>query len=700
MAFPQPTEADLVPKADETPLSADADQVSDDLDTSVDNLLKEDEFLEAELAPETPADEFELDLDLDLDEDHGREKGEQAVTDDELPDLGDLDDLAGLDDDLLTVDEAGADLEEAKVNLEAETETEGIADQQGLDLESEEIDIADLELELEDSPASGVQSDENLDDLDFELDLDLDSEAQEDEALAEDGLEVVETDELDLSDLEDIADQEETSVSELQQSEAPDELEPDVATYSQNQTAQPAAGTESIDELDLSDLEEFVDSDETALSRETAENAIEDLELDLDMPVDEETQATDAADVADLDDELDFSDLDQFLESDDLSTADAPADQADEELELQFDIDEQPAVAEDTPAEADADDAVQEDDILDIEKMLEEGEEPALQDQDQALDETQELPLEMEAALDDASKASAPEDEFDFDLESAVQEKEELFGSLEASDERLEAKLLDSGEVDDLDETGIEEAEFKDSVEHVGVTTDDFATDEFAEISDDLDRTDGLSVSEEEVTETATKPKSRSKTPVLVTILLFFLAIGILIIPKSLGIKIPYISDIKIPYLSDMDLKIPFLSDLVSPEEQDVSGNLKMIPLEKTISSKFINNSQSGQLLVIRGKIKNDYDQPRSFVKVTGKLYQKGGKLVKSATVYCGNILSDPELSRMGIAAIKKKMGNKFGEKKSNLKIETGKMVPFMIVFDKLPRNLDEYTVEVAESSI
>ena len=54
----------------------------------------------------------------------------------------------------------------------------------------------------------------------------------------------------------------------------------------------------------------------------------------------------------------------------------------------------------------------------------------------------------------------------------------------------------------------------------------------------------------------------------------------------------------------------------------------------------------------------------------------------------------------MGIADIKKRMKNKFGAKRSNIKIKAGKVVPFMIVFDKLPKNLDEYTVEVASSSI
>ena len=167
-----------------------------------------------------------------------------------------------------------------------------------------------------------------------------------------------------------------------------------------------------------------------------------------------------------------------------------------------------------------------------------------------------------------------------------------------------------------------------------------------------------------------------------------------------LGIKIPYISDIKIPYLSDLDIKIPYLSEKLNPKEKDVAGNLKIVPLAGTINAKFVNDSQGGQRFVIYGKIKNDYDHPRSFIKVTGKIYQKGGKLVKTETVYCGNVLSDSEISGMKIAAVNKRLLNRFGDKKSNLKVKTGNTIPFMIVFDKLPQNLDEYTVEVDESSI
>ena len=85
---------------------------------------------------------------------------------------------------------------------------------------------------------------------------------------------------------------------------------------------------------------------------------------------------------------------------------------------------------------------------------------------------------------------------------------------------------------------------------------------------------------------------------------------------------------------------------------------------------------------------------------MTGKLYQKGMKIAKKSTVYVGNTLSNSDLAGMDMAAINQKLRARTGQKQSNFKVKTGKRVPFMIVFDKLPRNLDEYTVEVEGSSI
>ena len=378
-----------------------------------------------------------------------------------------------------------------------------------------------------------------------------------------------------------------------------------------------------------------------------------------------------------------------------LEADDTPAiDDVSDDLDLQFDADTQPAAAEaQAPAGVDSGGGAQDDDLLDIEQMLEQGDEDT---PDEGLGD-EELSLTMEAALDDAAKEADGDLELDFDIESELQDSEELFDAEASADETLESNLLDADDVDFLEDTGV-----TDGAQATGALTDDLATEDFGTTSDDFGATDVLPVGDEEVMEAAAaKPaKSRSKKPVLVAFLLLLLAVGVIIIPKSLGINIPFISDIKIPYLSDLDLKIPYLSDWLNPEEQDVAGNLRISPMGRTISGNFVNTAKAGQLFVIRGKVKNEYDHPRSFVRVTGKLYQKGKKLARKSTVYIGNVIPDSELTGMSIADINKRMKNKFGDKRANLKIKTGKTVPFMIVFDKLPNNLDEYTVEVASSSI
>ena len=446
-----------------------------------------------------------------------------------------------------------------------------------------------------------------------------------------------------------------------------------------------AGDAENIaDELDISDLEAIIDSEPD----EPAENSPDTLELDLELEDDQETRAADATAAADDDDELDFSDLENMFESSETPEPSGESDDADE-LDLQFDIDEPVTGVSDTSASGDAGDVDQEDDLLDIEKMLEENQDTAGEDLNS--------PLEMDAAPDDASKEE-DDLELEFDLESELQEKEDHFDGSATADEQLESNLLTSDETGTSDEADSKEVDFEEEELQGAVTTDEFATDELLETSDAYDAppvTDAPPSAP-----AAMMPKSRSKKPVLVALLLLFLAGGILIVPNMLGIKIPYISDIKIPYLSDLDIKIPYLSDKLNPKEKDVAGNLKIVPLGGTISARFVNDSQGNQRFVIHGKIKNDYDHPRSFIKVTGKIYQKGGKLAKTETVYCGNMLSDSELTGMKIAAINKRLHNRFGTRKSNLKVKTGKTIPFMIVFDKLPQNLDEYTVEVDGSSI
>ncbi|MBU4343820.1 MAG: zinc-ribbon domain-containing protein [Desulfobacteraceae bacterium] len=178
------------------------------------------------------------------------------------------------------------------------------------------------------------------------------------------------------------------------------------------------------------------------------------------------------------------------------------------------------------------------------------------------------------------------------------------------------------------------------------------------------------------------KAKKRISTPILVALIIALLtggAYGTYVVLKS------------------MNIKIPFISDLVEPAVQDEAGNLKIIAFD--IADKFIDNSKSGKLFIISGKVKNEYSGTRSFIRVTGKLYAKEKVLSKTATICCGNVLSDQDLSDMDMNSINKRLLNPFGDNKSNVNVKPGKELPFMMVFPNIPDNIKEYTVEVAGSS-
>jgi pilus assembly protein FimV len=706
VAYPQPPDVEDLPETaaarsesgfDEHRLSPEEDLESAVSDVDLADLLSdEDPPAPGHLPAETAA-ELESNLLASAGEaDETAAPG--AGTDLGELDLSDFEDLVGLDDELESFDEFEDDLEDSAIALKAEAET--LPNIEGTDLEmadKDELDFGDLELEGEEF--SPVKGESTLDSEDLQLDLGLDLEAEASD-LSQKGVPLAEEageDEIDFLNVEHLLERETSPVTETPETAAPDELELDLdleaETIASGATDESDSATETVDELDFSDLEAIIDADESPASRDAAATASEDLELDLDFQLDDGAETADAGAALDSSDELDLSDLEKMLESGPVPAGQTPTDETTEDLELQFETVEQPSGAADTGV---SDHVREDDDFLDIEKMLEASEDTPIAEEPQSAVEDLDLPLEMEALVDETSSASEADLELEFALEREPQETEEFVDSASVADKHLESNLLVPEDVDRIDDEELEALEFQEKMED-RETTDEFATDEFAEIGNMNGQTDVLTAAEDELPSTIFK-KTPSRKPLVLVLLLIILAAAMVIIPNSLGIKIPFISALKIPYISD--LRIPYLSDLLNTEGQDVAGNLKLIPLSPSIDGKFIDNSTAGKLFVVQGKIKNEYDHPRSFVKVTGKLYQKGQKLVKAATVFCGNVIAESDLAQMDIAAINARLQNSSGDNDSNLKIKTNNEVAFMIVFDELPENLDEYTIEVAGSSI
>jgi len=117
-----------------------------------------------------------------------------------------------------------------------------------------------------------------------------------------------------------------------------------------------------------------------------------------------------------------------------------------------------------------------------------------------------------------------------------------------------------------------------------------------------------------------------------------------------------------------------------------------------SLNSFFMTNTDSGQIFVIKGRATNTFPDAQSAVSVKGILHRKDGRNLEQRVVYCGNPLDEKALQELPFIKIEEKMNNQFGDTLSNMNIESGKSVPFVIVFRNLPEDLAGYTVEVQNS--
>lgn len=126
----------------------------------------------------------------------------------------------------------------------------------------------------------------------------------------------------------------------------------------------------------------------------------------------------------------------------------------------------------------------------------------------------------------------------------------------------------------------------------------------------------------------------------------------------------------------------------------ETSGRIGLVKL----SGNYVTNNQEEDLFVIRGEAVNEFKGLRSSVLVRGTIYSDNGAILQSQTAYCGNPLKDSKLKSLGFEEIRNVMSNELGENLVNLNIATGKGISFTIVFNKAPKNIKEFTVEVLES--
>jgi hypothetical protein len=667
---------------------------------------------------------------LGLDADETQEAGtdEEALNFDLNPETDDTDShepiAANTEDDDLNFD---LDLGEDAVGGESTSNDEGRAANLELDLGLEDTqeentvaaagndddDIGfdlDLDLGAEEGQSSGsVEPPEDESDTFGDLSLDLDEEDSSDGQLEFD-----ETSDLGLS-IEDGSAAAADTDGELDfslemegENEKSDAAgaEDDGFDFDLEDGSTNTAGETSEDDLDLTINLESAAEAEDDLEGETSDKPVEfDLDLDFDSEVETDAppsgssnlEATDEIDLADLEDMIEDMPDDAGRDSDaeelDLDLAMEGEDSADMTMEETGER-ELSGMGEDLAAGTGAGIEGGEEDLSDL---LQFEPDSGNADLDFELDEAGEIE-------DSQAQTSGPaEDEEQFilsDLDDMLEFDEADDGGGDAAqDFDLELDLEEDIDADSSDEefegddpapvaetTALDEAVVEGEPAHgfdMGMLEDNEQTDPFLE--DDKSQPPQV-----------VKKKRRGIGGffkfLLVLVLLGGGGYGAYFLTQYFGVEIPYMNTVK-----NSVRKVPYVGEWLGPAVQD-SGNLKFAIPENKVNGYFIQNQKLGQLYVIEGEVRNLYDDPRRFVRITGKLYAGGRELKHEKTVFAGNVLTDKELAGLDGATIDKMLGNRFGRSKANVNIDKGATIPFMLVFYDLAPNLDEYTVQVADS--
>ena len=624
--------------------------LDDDLNLSLEGLPEVSETVIADLDKD--------DLDLDLSPETDRDSEGTATV------------IANLDDDSLDLDsDFSLELEEATKS--ATSPDEGLPET--LD------DLDDLNLTLDMDPdgqapqtdaVAPVSADTSLDDLSFDFDLETDADKTEASSAAETDISV--DDDLDLTlDMDDLGTGEIEPVAESPALEDDLDLSSLEGLLKDDEESKDDSVTMIVDEGEEPELALDMD-DETPMSvADTTDSpgaeTLEDLEFDLDG--DGKVETLDIDDVDDGDQEIDLSEIEKMLEEPEQGDAKfSSMPEQDLDLDIEASLETEKWMSE----SGDDDQVVIDDDLdlSDLEQVLDDVDTDAVDDtlEDQELD----LDLGEGEVLGTPTETVAIDNDLDFDLsdfedggppESAGDTAHRLRESLDMD---LEFEVEEGSKAEQtLEDEGLEET--------VALPVPPSA---------EKNREVKPQPAETETPARRPKPVKKGMSKSLVFLL-------ILAILGGGGYGTYYL-------LNQNGIDIPFLSDYLKPKVQD-PGNLKLTTYD--INSKFIDNASVGKLFVVSGKVKNGYAENRGMITLEGKIFSTGKVPVNTEKVYCGNVMSDLELANLEWDKIKERLFNRLGDNRSNVKIEPGKSIPFMVVFSGLPEDLEEFTIEVTGST-
>lgn len=120
----------------------------------------------------------------------------------------------------------------------------------------------------------------------------------------------------------------------------------------------------------------------------------------------------------------------------------------------------------------------------------------------------------------------------------------------------------------------------------------------------------------------------------------------------------------------------------------------------KNPQASFLQNKEAGELFVVTGEAVNNFRKARASIHVRVSLFDKKGAVILQKTAYCGNRISNEQLASLPFAKIDSIMNNQFGDSLSNLGVQPGGSIRFVVAIPNVPKEAADFGVDVVGSTV
>ena len=113
-----------------------------------------------------------------------------------------------------------------------------------------------------------------------------------------------------------------------------------------------------------------------------------------------------------------------------------------------------------------------------------------------------------------------------------------------------------------------------------------------------------------------------------------------------------------------------------------------------------VKNEKIGRLVVIEGKVRNNFSEARELISLEAELHDKEGKVLATRRQIAGISLSPFQLELLDKTELENTLNRKLDIITANINVMPGAEVPFTVVFSDIPAGASDYKVSIVEASI